>query len=53
MARRLDEQPGAVELCAGQVPAPASSDSGLTPDGRRVLEAIGSLPEAERRRTTW
>jgi RNA polymerase sigma factor (sigma-70 family) len=48
MARRLDEQPAAVELRDGLVPAPASSDSSLTPDGRRMLEAIGSLPEAER-----
>src|SRR3954447_22561586 len=48
MARRLDEQPSAVELNEGLVPAPGSSDSGLTPDGRRMLEAIGRLPEAER-----
>ena len=48
MARRLDEQPAAVELRDGLVPAPSSSDSGLTPDGRRMLEAIGNLPEAER-----
>src|SRR5262245_50117948 len=48
MARRLDERPGAVELRDGLVPAPAVSDSGLTPDGRRMLEAIGGLPEGER-----
>jgi len=48
MARRLDEQPAAVELRDGLVPAPASSDSGLTPDGRRMLEAIERLPEGER-----
>jgi RNA polymerase sigma factor (sigma-70 family) len=48
MARRLDEQPAAVELRDGLVPAPAGSDSGLTPDGLRMLEAIGNLPEAER-----
>jgi RNA polymerase sigma-70 factor (ECF subfamily) len=48
MARRLDEQPPAVELHTGLVPAPDSSDSGLTPDARRMLEAIGSLPEGER-----
>ena len=48
MARRLDEQPAAVELREGLVPAPASSGSGLTPDGRRMLEAIESLPERER-----
>ena len=48
MARRLDEQPATVELREGLVPAPASSDSGLTPDGRRMLEAIANLPEHER-----
>jgi RNA polymerase sigma-70 factor (ECF subfamily) len=48
MARRLDEQPAAVELRDGLMPAPVSSDSGLTPDGRRMLEAIGKLPEGER-----
>src|SRR6266852_957777 len=31
MARRLDEQPAAVELHDGMAPAPASSDSWLTP----------------------
>ena len=35
-ARRLDKQPLPVELHEGQVPAPASSDSGLSPDGRLV-----------------
>src|SRR4051794_14754221 len=44
LARRLDEQPAAVELCEGLVPAPASSDTGLTPEGRRMLQAIGELP---------
>jgi RNA polymerase sigma-70 factor (ECF subfamily) len=48
MARRLDEQPGALELGEGLVAAPRSSESGLTPDGRRMLEAIGRLPEGER-----
>ena len=48
LARRLDEQPAAVELREGLVPAPASSGSGLTPAGRRMLEAIGELPEGER-----
>jgi RNA polymerase sigma-70 factor (ECF subfamily) len=48
LARRLDEQPAAVELREGLVPAPASSGSGLSPDGRRMLEAIGDLPEDER-----
>jgi RNA polymerase sigma-70 factor (ECF subfamily) len=48
LARRLDEQPAAVELREGLVPAPASSGSGLTPNGRRMLEAIDNLPEEER-----
>jgi RNA polymerase sigma-70 factor (ECF subfamily) len=48
MARRLDEGPAAVELREGLVPAPASTDSGLSPAGRRMLEAIESLPERER-----
>ena len=48
MARRLDEQPIAVEICHESVPAPASSDSELTPDGRRILSAIERLPEGER-----
>jgi len=48
LARRLDNQPAAVELREGLVPAPASSDTGLSPDGRRMLEAIDSLPDDER-----
>jgi RNA polymerase sigma factor (sigma-70 family) len=48
LARRLDNQPAAVELREGQVQAPASSGSGLTPNGLRMLETIGKLPEEER-----
>jgi RNA polymerase sigma-70 factor (ECF subfamily) len=48
LARRLDEQLVAVELREGPVPAPASSVSGLSPDGLRMLRAIGELPEDER-----
>jgi RNA polymerase sigma-70 factor (ECF subfamily) len=48
LARRLDEQPVAVELHEGVVPSPASSVSGLTPDGLRMLRAIDDLPEDER-----
>ena len=48
MARRLDKQPAAEELRAEEVPAPARSDSGLTPAGRRMLEAIANLPDRER-----
>ena len=48
LARRLDEQPTLVELYEESVPAPASSYSGLSPEGRRMLEAIETLPEDER-----
>jgi RNA polymerase sigma-70 factor (ECF subfamily) len=48
LARRLDEQPSVVELREGSALAPLSSGSGLTPNGRRMLEAIDSLPEEER-----
>jgi RNA polymerase sigma factor (sigma-70 family) len=48
LARRLDERPAAVELNEGLLPAPASSHSALTPDGRRMLAAIEALPEEER-----
>ena len=48
LARRLDNQPAAVELIEGIVAAPASSSSGLTPDGLRMLGAIGELPKDER-----
>jgi RNA polymerase sigma-70 factor (ECF subfamily) len=48
MARRLDEQPKVVELTDGLLPTPPGTDSGLTPDARRMLEAIDRLPEGER-----
>jgi RNA polymerase sigma-70 factor (ECF subfamily) len=48
LARRLDEQPAAVELDERRVPAPTGSGSVLTPDGRSMLEAIDRLPEEER-----
>jgi RNA polymerase sigma-70 factor (ECF subfamily) len=48
LARRLDERPPAVALPEGLVPAPESSGSGLTPDGRRMLDAISELPADER-----
>jgi RNA polymerase sigma factor (sigma-70 family) len=49
VARRLDEQPTAVEVREDMVPAPpVSSGSELTPDGRRILMAIDKLPEDER-----
>jgi RNA polymerase sigma-70 factor (ECF subfamily) len=48
LARRLDERAKPVELREDIVPAAASSGSVLTPDGRRMLEAIDRLPEDER-----
>src|SRR5262249_20595223 len=49
VARRLDERPAAAALADSGVAAPpSSSDSCLTPDGRRILEAIEHLPEDER-----
>jgi RNA polymerase sigma-70 factor (ECF subfamily) len=48
LARRLDEQPAAAALNEGLVPAPPSSGSVLTPNGRLMLAAIEGLPEDER-----
>jgi RNA polymerase sigma factor (sigma-70 family) len=48
LARRLDERPGAAELREGLVPAPQSSDSALSPNAQRMLQAIGELPDDER-----
>jgi len=49
LARRLDERPAAAALAESGVAAPpASTASGLTPDGRRMLGAIEGLPEDER-----
>ena len=48
LARRLDEQPAAVDLREELVPSPATSGSGLTPDGLRMLRAIEALPDDER-----
>jgi RNA polymerase sigma-70 factor (ECF subfamily) len=48
LARRLDERPVAVELNEALLPVQASSASGLTPDGHRMLAAIEGLPEDER-----
>jgi RNA polymerase sigma-70 factor (ECF subfamily) len=49
LARRLDEQPAVAGLMESGVAAPrSSSDSCLTPAGRRMLGAIEGLPEAER-----
>ena len=49
LARRLDQQPAAAALTeAGVAAPPASTASGLSPDGRRILGAIEGLPEDER-----
>ena len=47
LARRLDAQSAAVELREELVPSPPSSRSVLTPDARRILEAIDTLPADE------
>jgi RNA polymerase sigma-70 factor (ECF subfamily) len=49
LARRLDQQPALAPLPeAGVAGAPSSSDSCLSPDGRRILAAIEALPQEER-----
>ena len=49
LARRLDERSAAAALGESWVAAPpASTASGLSPDARRMLEAIEGLPEDER-----
>jgi RNA polymerase sigma-70 factor (ECF subfamily) len=48
LARRLDERPAGAELREKSVLAPASSDTGLSPDARRILEVIEGLPADER-----
>jgi RNA polymerase sigma-70 factor (ECF subfamily) len=48
LARRLDEQPAAVELHEGLAPETPSSGFSLSSDGRRMLTAIEALPEEER-----
>src|SRR5262249_29549419 len=50
LAQRLDNQPAAAAALAesGVAAPPASIDSGLGPDARRILEVIEGLPEDER-----
>jgi RNA polymerase sigma-70 factor (ECF subfamily) len=48
LARRLDQQPISQELNNHSVPAPDTSGSGLSVEGRRMLEAIDKLPEDQR-----
>ena len=48
IARRLDAQPTVVDLDETAIPAPAASDSNLSPTARFILEEIGNLPDDER-----
>ncbi len=48
MARRLDKEARAREFNDAVIPGPASSESQLSPNARRILEAIDNLPEEER-----
>jgi RNA polymerase sigma factor (sigma-70 family) len=48
LARLLDERSAVLALDDGGVPYPPSSGSALTPNARRMLEAIDGLPEDER-----
>jgi RNA polymerase sigma-70 factor (ECF subfamily) len=48
LARRLDEQPALLRVDEDAAQPQSSSASSLTPNHRRVLEAIDRLPEEER-----
>lgn len=48
LCRRLDGQPAALQMHEPAVPAPLSSGTSLTPNHRRVLQAIDNLPDDER-----
>jgi RNA polymerase sigma factor (sigma-70 family) len=49
LARRLDNEARAQQMRESQVAAPAdSTGSGLTPNARRILDAIEALPPDER-----
>jgi RNA polymerase sigma-70 factor (ECF subfamily) len=48
LARRLDERSAAALAESGVAAPPASTASGLSPDGLRMLGAIEGLPEDER-----
>jgi RNA polymerase sigma-70 factor (ECF subfamily) len=48
LARRLDQRPAAALPESGVAAPPASTASGLSPDGQRLLGAIEGLPEDER-----
>lgn len=48
LARSLDQQSRAIALHEDRIPAPESSGSGLSPNTRRMLDAIENLPPDER-----
>ena len=48
LARRLDEQGTAVEVAEELLRDPESSGSAISPNTRRMLEAIDGLPDEER-----
>jgi len=49
LARRLDKEEAAVELRESAIPAPSESTaSQLSPNTRRILDAIEELPDEER-----
>jgi RNA polymerase sigma factor (sigma-70 family) len=48
LARRLDEQGTAVVVAEELLPDPESSGSAISPNTRRMLEAIDGLPDEER-----
>lgn len=48
LARRLDREPHVGELIHDLIPAPDGSDSELSPDCLRMIEAIEALPNDER-----
>src|SRR5688572_27811432 len=48
LARRLDERSRTVELQDEFLPAPENSESGLSPNTRRMLQAIESLQDEDR-----
>ena len=48
LARAIDKGAHNVELIDGLIPAPLNSDSCLSDNGRRMLEAIDELPAEER-----
>src|SRR5262249_23726259 len=48
LARRLDKEMAVVELNEALVASPVADDSVLSPDARRILDAVEELPDEER-----